>query len=274
VKNEPIRLSRRKLRLEQLDMRRELPSKSAYEHRLDKLQLRMLTIQRTYHQQGRRAVIVTEGWDASGKGGAIKRMTEKIDPRGVKVWPIGPPTPEEQGRHYLYRFWMKLPEPGALAIFDRSWYGRVLVERVEGFARPSEWKRAYREINEFERMLLDDGVRLVKLFLHITRDEQRRRFQERLRNPYKRWKISLDDLRNRARWRDYQRAVEDMFARTSTLAAPWNAIPANAKWYARIKVLELVTDELARGVDLSLPKLDPRLRRQARREGLTVPRSR
>ena len=246
-----------KIRLDDLDMAAGISGENEYEARLRKLQLKMLSIQQAYYHGRLRGVVVVEGWDAAGKGGMIRRLGEKLDPRGLRVWPIGPPDPKEQARHYLYRFWAKLPEPGTLAIFDRSWYGRVLVERVEGFARKPEWKRAYEEINAFERTLLDDGVRLVKVFLHITKDEQRRRFAERLNNPYKRRKLTIDDIRNHRRWDDYVGAIEDMFDRTSTDAAPWKAIPANQKWYARIKALKHITEVLADGLDLAPPPVDP-----------------
>ncbi|MEW5854586.1 MAG: PPK2 family polyphosphate kinase [Myxococcota bacterium] len=254
---------RAKGRLGRLDMDVEVASKDEYEEQLKKLQLKMLRIQQAYFHQKRRAVIVFEGWDAAGKGGAIRRLTETLDPRGFHVWPVGKPAPEEQGRHYLWRFWQRLPVPGGLAVFDRSWYGRVLVERVEKFCGKEAWKRAYEEINEFERMLVDDGARVVKIFMHITPEEQLRRFQERLQNPYKQWKITEEDLRNRARWQDYVAATEDMFARTDTKAAPWFVVPGNRKWYARLRSLEIVTKELSRGVDIALPPLDPRVQAAA-----------
>ncbi|MBI3706851.1 MAG: polyphosphate kinase, partial [Proteobacteria bacterium] len=165
-----------KIRLKRLDKDTSLVDKDAYERRLETLQMKMLSIQQAYFHERRRGIVVVEGWDAAGKGGMIRRLTEKLDPRGIRVWPIGAPEPSEQGRHYLYRFWARLPEPGTLVVFDRSWYGRVLVERVEGFAPKAAWRRAYEEINEFERWLIDDGVRLVKVFLHITAAEQVRRF--------------------------------------------------------------------------------------------------
>jgi AMP-polyphosphate phosphotransferase len=246
-----------KLRLSALDMDACCKDKEEYETKLKPLQLKMLQIQQTYYHEKRRGIVVVEGWDAAGKGGMIRRLVEKLDPRGVKVWPIGPPDPVEQGRHYLYRFWAKLPEPGTLAVFDRSWYGRVLVERVEGLARKPAWKRAYDEINDFERMLIDDGVRVAKVFLHITPDEQRKRFIERLENPYKRWKLTPADIRSHQRWADYVEAIEDMFDRTSPKAARWTAIPANHKWYARLASIERICDVLARDVDLSPPAVDP-----------------
>jgi polyphosphate kinase 2 (PPK2 family) len=196
-------------------------------------------------------------------------MTESLDPRGFKVWPVGPPRSDEQGRHYLYRFWQKLPEPGTIAIFDRSWYGRVLVERVEGLTPKAAWRRAYDEINGFERLLADDGVRLVKAFLHISKDEQLRRFAERLGNPHKRWKLTESDIRTREHWRDYQKAIEDMITLTDTEAAPWRVVGANRKWRARLEVLSAVTDSLARDVSLDPPAFDMKEKRAAcRRLGL------
>jgi PPK2 family polyphosphate:nucleotide phosphotransferase len=259
-----IRLLKEKVRLDRLptDTAR-LAGKAEYEAMLKTLQTRLLHIQQTYFHERRRAILVFEGWDAAGKGGAIRRLAEPLDPRGVHVWPIGAPTPAEQGRHYLWRFWQRVPEPGTFAVFDRSWYGRVLVERVEGFAEPGAWKRAYDEINEFERQLVDDGVRIVKLFFHITPEEQLERFRERLANPYKRWKLTEEDLRNRGRWPDYVKAAEDMFDRTSTSFAPWYAIPADSKWSARIACLEIVIDALRKGVTVAPPPVDPAVRRAA-----------
>ena len=171
-----------------------LHDKRDYLKKLKKWQKRMLQVQQAYYHQGIRAILVFEGWDASGKGGAIRRITEKLDPRGFAVHPISAPSHEEQSRHYLYRFQSRLPEAGKIAIFDRSWYGRVLVERVEKFATEQEWQRAYQEINEFERCLIDDGARIIKVFMHIHPDEQLKRFQERLNNPVKRWKLTHEDF--------------------------------------------------------------------------------
>lgn len=189
--------------------------------------------------------------------GGIRRLIEKLDPRGFHVWPIGAPSAGEQGRHYLYRFWTRLPVPGTIAIFDRSWYGRVLVERVEGLISKPVWKRAYDEINEFERMLIDDGVRVVKIFLHISPEEQLERFAERLSNPYKRWKLTDADIRDHQKWDDYAEAIEDMFDRTSTKAAPWHAIYAEKKWVARVEVLKAVTAALEEDVTITPPPIDP-----------------
>ena len=208
---------KRGFRLGELDLERRLADEVSYQQKLRKLQLAMLELEEIYRVERRRGIIALEGWDASGKSGAIQRLIEKLDPRWVQVWPIGRPSPEEQGRHYLWRFWQRLPPPGQIAIFDRTWYGRVLVERVEGLARPKEWRRAYDEINAFEKMLVDDGVRLVKLFLHTSEAEQLRRFRERIETPTKHWKISPDDIRNRARRRDYLAALDDMAESVSSV---------------------------------------------------------
>lgn len=253
-----------RIRLGRMEMNAaKLANRAEYDERLSKLQKELLHIQQTYWHEKRRAVIVFEGWDAGGKGGCIRRVTEPLDARGFHVWPISAPTAEEQGKHYLYRFWTRLPAPGTLAIFDRSWYGRVLVERVEGFASKEQWRRAYDEINQFEKMLTDDGVRIVKLFLHITPEEQLERFRERLTNPYKRWKLTEEDLRNRSRWDEYVAAVEDMFDHTSTPNAPWTAVPANAKWYARLNVLETINRTLREGVTIAPPPIDLALAKTA-----------
>lgn len=249
-------------RLESLDLKQKL-DKEAYREQLDAFQERMLHVQQAYYHDKRRALLVFEGWDAAGKGGAIRTLTEPLDPRGFEVHPIAAPRPDEQGRHYLYRFWTKLPEPGNIAIFDRSWYGRVLVERVEGFTEEAAWRRAYDEINQFEAMLAADGARIVKLFLHISPKEQLKRFRKRLLDPYKRWKFTADDIRNRERWPLYEAALEEMFDRTDTAAAPWHAVPANDKRFARIEILRIVTDLLARGVSLDPPPIDPILQKAA-----------
>ncbi len=242
--------------------------KAEYEAALADLQARLLRIQLDHFVRRRRAVIVVEGWDASGKGGAIRRMTGQLDPRGVRVWPIAAPGEEEKGHPFLWRFWRRLPAPGCIAVFDRSWYGRVLVERVEGVAPDADWRRAYGEINDFERQLHDDGVRVVKLFLHITADEQAKRFRARLEDPAKRWKITKDDLRARARWDDYIAAAEEMFARTSTDQAPWRLIAANSKWHARTTVIRTVADALSHGLEIKPPPVDPEVRRAAVAMGL------
>lgn len=233
-------------------------SKADYKRLLKSWQLDLLTLQQTYLRGGGRAIVNVEGMDAAGKGGAVRRLVERLDPRGYKVYRIGAPDPRDQARHYLYRFWQRIPGPGELVIFDRSWYGRVLVERVEGLARPAEWRRAYREINDLERMLVDDGVVLCKLWFQIDADEQLRRFEERLEDPFKRWKMSDEDWRNRARWDEYIAAAEEMFRQTDTEHAPWTRIAANHKRHARLVALRTVTEALlaeARRAGQPLPAL-------------------
>jgi polyphosphate kinase 2 (PPK2 family) len=238
--------------------------RAAYEERLTALQLLLRQIQQAYLACGERGIVVFEGWDAAGKGGTIRRMSAVMDPRGFKVWPIAAPSDGDKARHFLYRFWERLPPCGAIAVFDRSWYGRVLVERVEGLATREQWSRAYREINEFERMLSDDGARIVKIFLHISAEEQLRRFEQRLNDPLKRWKLTYEDFRNRDRRPDYETAVEEMVARTATQIAPWHVVPAEDKKFARIEALELITGVLAKGVDLSPQPLDEEAKALAR----------
>lgn len=243
-----------------------LKDKEQYHKKLKKAQELMIRVQQAYYHQGKRAIIIFQGWDAAGKGGAIRRITEKLDPRGYRVHPIASPTKEEQGRHYLYRFQTRLPQPGSIAIFDRSWYERVLVERIEEFASEREWQRAYQEINEFERMLTDDGVRIIKIFMHISKDEQLKRFEERLNNPIKQWKLTQEDIRNRSKWDEYENATDEMFQRTSTITAPWHVIAGNKKWFARVEVLNTVIDALAKEMDLTPPPLDPAVVKAARKQ--------
>jgi polyphosphate kinase 2 (PPK2 family) len=231
-------------RLADVDLSLAFDDKRTYEKELEKVELRLLRLQVKHFSQKKRAIIVCEGRDAAGKGGAIKRLTEQLDPRGVKVWPIGAPSAEEQGRHYLFRFWQKIPERGTWAIFDRSWYGRVLVERVDKFAEKPEWKRAYGEINAFEKMLTDDGVVIVKMFFHVSKKEQLIRFKEREKNPYKRWKISEDDWHNRKKWSQYDEAIDDMLRETHTANAPWHLVAAEHKWHARVATCRIVADAL------------------------------
>ena len=226
-------------------------------------QEKLVRIQQAYLFTGERAVVVFEGMDAAGKGGTIRRIAWAMDPRSLKVWPIGAPNEIERRQHYLQRFWYRLPERTQISVFDRSWYGRVLVERVEGFAKPADWKRAYGEINDFEEQLVDEGIRVVKFFLHVSKDEQLRRLEERLRNPLKRWKLSYEDFRNRERWKDYIEAAEEMFARTSTSAAPWHVITSNDKPAARVEVLGILAQRLATGLDLSDPPLDAKVLKAA-----------
>jgi len=224
-------------RLDRVDLTLKVDSKKEYETKLLQYQWRLLRLQHVLHEEKIAAVVVMEGWDASGKGGAIKRVTEHLDPRGFKVWPIAAPLPHERQYHYLQRFWRKLPGYGELTIFDRSWYGRVLVERVEGFATVEEWSRAYKEINEFEKLLSDDQYVIMKFWFHISKDEQLSRFKAREANPFKSWKLTDEDWRNREKWDLYHEAVEEMFEKTDTIHAPWCIIPSNNKRYARLETL-------------------------------------
>jgi len=248
--------------LKDADFSRKI-TRARYEKRLPALQLQLARIQQAYLLGGHKAVIVFEGWDAAGKGGTIRRMSSALDPRNFKVWPIGAPRPYYLDRHYLLRFMERLPPAGAIAVFDRSWYGRVMVERVEGLTETGRWKAAYREIRDFERLLLDDGMRLVKIFFHITPDEQLARFEERLRNPMKRWKLTYEDFRNRAKWDDYAEAIDAMFKHTATKTAPWTLIAANHKKSARIAALECVIDVLGQGIDLDPQPMDGRVLKAA-----------
>jgi polyphosphate kinase 2 (PPK2 family) len=192
--------------------------------------------------------IVFEGWDASGKGGCIKRLVAKLDPRHVRVVQFAAPTPDEKRHHFLWRFWPVLPGWGGMAVLDRSWYGRVMVERVEGFATREQWLRAYEEINSFERGLYDEGTILVKFFLHISPEEQLKRFERRAKDPLKSWKLTEEDWRNREKRPQYLEAVEDMVARTDQVESPWHLIPADSKRYARVKVIETVTESIEQGM--------------------------
>ncbi len=226
------------LRLEDVDLDAQYDDKKTYEKELERLQKKLFELQVRYFLEKRKACFVFEGWDAAGKGGAIKRLTALMDPRGYKVWPIAAPKDSEPRHHYLWRFATRMPELGEIGIFDRSWYGRVLVERVEGFCDAQAWNRAYDEINAFERMHTDDGLVLVKFFLHIDQKTQLRRFKEREKDPVKNFKIGEDDWRNRKRWDEYARAYEDMFDRTHRPDAPWVPVPANDKRLARLTVLK------------------------------------
>jgi polyphosphate kinase 2 (PPK2 family) len=231
--------------LENVDLTLRL-ERDIYQRQVKLLQNRLHLLAYQVYLQKRPVVVVFEGWDAAGKGGAIKRLTEHIDPRGYVVHPIAAPAGEDKEHHYLYRFWRRLPEAGQIALFDRSWYGRLLVERVEHFAKESDWLRAYSEINEFERQLVDFGTVVFKFWLHISPDEQLKRFEEREHTAYKAWKLTPEDWRNRARWDEYSSAVDDMVLKTSTPRAPWTIVEANDKYYARIKVLRTVVEKLAK----------------------------
>ena len=223
--------------LSSLDMSQAI-SRKAFGAELEEYQGRLNRLQRKAEAEGISTILVFEGWDAAGKGGAIRRVTGALDARSYQVLPIAAPTDEERAQHYLWRFWRHLSRAGRVTIFDRSWYGRVLVERVERFASEHEWKRAYSEINEFEEQLVDHGIVLVKYWIHITKDEQLRRFKEREQEAYKQWKLTDEDWRNRSKWGDYERAVNDMVERTSTRLAPWTLVEGNDKYFARLKILK------------------------------------
>ncbi len=236
--------------LETIDLSRRLEP-DVYKRELVKYQLQLRELAYQLYVQKRTLVVVYEGWDAAGKGGNIKRVTERLDPRGYEVLPIAAPQGEDRTHHYLWRFWRRLvpPEEKQVLIFDRSWYGRVMVERIEGFCSEAAWRRAYREINEFERQLIDHGMFLVKFWIHISKDEQYRRFMERQNDPYRSWKLTDEDWRNRAKWEAYEEAVEEMLLKTSTVYAPWTIIEGNDKLYARVRTLQTLVEVLSRGLD-------------------------
>jgi polyphosphate kinase 2 (PPK2 family) len=235
-----------------------------YDKSLARLQKQLSHIQTAYIIHKRRAIIIFEGWDAAGKGGIIKRLTAEWDPRYFEVWPIAAPTPEESAHHFLWRFWRRLPAQHNIAVFDRSWYGRVLVERVEGFATKHQWARAYDEINAFEAQQIADGAVLIKMFVHVTQAAQDERLRDRLDQPWKRWKTGLDDFRNRARRADYLEAIDEMFRRTNMPAAPWIVIDGNDKKAARIAALTAIADRLQAHVSMDPPQLDPQVEKVAR----------
>jgi polyphosphate:AMP phosphotransferase len=228
---------------DKLDMTKSL-GKGVYRKKLAKHQRRIHLLQRDALKQDRSSILVFEGPDAAGKGGTIRRLITTLDARHYEVMQYGAPTKEERAHHYLWRFWRPLERTGRLTIFDRSWYGRVLVERVEGLAQEGEWRRAYAEINEFEDQLIEHGTILVKFWLHISPDAQRARFEDRKRKPYKQWKLTSEDWRNRAKWYDYENAAHDMVKYTSTRVSPWELVPANSKNYARVRVLKTFGDYL------------------------------
>jgi polyphosphate kinase 2 (PPK2 family) len=233
--------------LDTLDLNKSL-TRQEYISDLVRYQLRLRELTYQLYVQKRTMVVVYEGWDAAGKGGNIKRVTERLDPRGYEVFSIAAPQGEDATHHYLWRFWRRLkpPDEKQVLIFDRSWYGRVMVERIEGFCTEQEWKRAYREINEFERQLADFGMILAKFWIHISPEEQLRRFEERQEIAYKQWKLTDEDWRNRAKWDAYEEAVNDMLLRTSTATAPWTVVEGNDKWYARTKTLRTLVELLSR----------------------------
>lgn len=232
------------LKLDELDQNIPI-SKEEYAADLKKYQLGLLNLQLRLKESRRSVIILIEGPDAAGKGGAIKGTLERLDPRLIRVYSTQKPTPEEYKHHYLWRFWNKIPPYGEIAVFDRSWYGRVLVERVEGFATDAEWQRAYVEINELERTLTEDGAIIIKLFLMVSKSEQLKRFKQRQSDPYKHWKINEEDWRNRRKWKQHNLAAEEMFEKTSTPLAPWKVIPGDYKWSARVQFAKTIYENIA-----------------------------
>ena len=233
--------------LEKLDLNRKISDKQ-YADRLSVAQVKLRHLEFEAFRKQVPVLCVFEGWDAAGKGGAIQRLTEMLDPRGFTVYTYAAPKGDEKTRHYLWRFWRNMPRAGHIAVFDRSHYGRVLVEKVEGFCNDDEWRRAYREINEFEAHQASFGMVIFKFWVHISKAEQLRRFRSRETDPYRSYKLTEEDWRNRAKWDEYGSAVEDMLLHTSTPYAPWTVVEGNDKHYARVKVVETVVERLERAL--------------------------
>ncbi len=231
--------------LSRVDLSQEL-DKDTYRAELARLQARLYKLSIEARKRGISTVLAFEGWDAAGKGGVIRRVTQSLEAGDYRVIPVAAPTEEERKYPYLWRFWRHLPPAGRFAIFDRTWYGRVLVERVEGFADPAEWQRAYDEINDFEGQMTERGYFVAKFWLHISPEEQLARFQAREQTPYKQHKITEEDYRNREKWDEYVQAIDQMVLRTTTDSAQWHVIPANNKWFARVAVLQAITEGLKR----------------------------
>lgn len=226
-----------------IDLTKSL-TREEYKEQIKKLQKKVEKLHNELYQRRIPVIIGFEGWDAAGKGGAIRRLTSHLDPRGYQVNPTAAPNDIEKKHHYLWRFYVDMPKAGHIAIFDRTWYGRVMVERIEGFCTTEEWQRAYGEINEMERHLTNAGAIVLKFWLHIDKDEQERRFKERMNAPAKQWKITEEDWRNREKWDQYEEAVNEMLIRTSTTYAPWTVVEGNSKYYARVKVLRTVVEAI------------------------------
>ena len=241
VKEEPVKFKSSILSSVDLSLSME---KEEYRQRRKELQKRLNFLHSELYRRRIPVILGFEGWDAGGKGGAIKRLTECLDPRGYAVHPTASPNDIEKAHHYLWRFWEDIPKAGHITIFDRTWYGRVMVERIEGFCTENEWRRAYKEMNDMEAQWANYGATVLKFWLQIDKDEQERRFNERMNTPEKRWKITDEDWRNREKWDQYESAVDEMLIRTSTTYAPWIIVEGNSKYYARIKVLETVVKAL------------------------------
>ena len=235
-------------RLHALPLNQEL-SESDYEAKRDKWLGRLNQAVRSAAERGRSIVWVFEGWDAAGKGGAIRRLTSALDARDFRVIPIAKPTDEEKVHHYLWRFWRHVPRAGRVTIYDRSWYGRVLVERIEGFCSEAEWRRGYAELNEFEAQLTDHGIVVLKFWLHLSKEEQLRRFRNREETDYKQHKINAEDWRNRRKWTGYETAVGDMLALTDHPSAPWHLVPADNKRFARLEILKTSCKQIAAALE-------------------------
>lgn len=233
--------------LENADLSKAL-TREEYDIRMKKVQKRLEKLHNQLYDRQIPVVLVFEGQDAAGKGGAIKRLTKKLDPRGYDVFPTSASNAVERQYHYLWRFWTHMPKDGHIAIFDRSWYGRVMVERIEGFCSEAEWKRAFRELNEMEEAVAAHGTVILKFWLQIDKDEQERRFKDRMETPEKQWKITDEDWRNREKWDQYRVAVDEMLLKTSTSYAPWIVVEANNKLYSRVKILETIADTLEKAV--------------------------
>jgi polyphosphate:AMP phosphotransferase len=233
--------------LDKVDLTRALKRKE-YEEQLKEYQVRLRELEFRCFEERRGVIIGYEGWDAAGKGGNIRRVTEALDPRGYSVIPIAAPQGDDATHHYLWRFWRQIPKAGHLAVFDRTWYGRVLVERVEHFCSEAEWRRAFQEINELELSLTNFGTIVVKFWLHISKEEQLRRFKEREKIAYKHYKITAEDWRNREQWDAYRQAVVDMLQNTSTTYAPWTIVEANDKLWARIRTLRTIVEAIEAGL--------------------------
>ena len=224
-------------------------SDEEYKAELKRLQGRLSELHNVIYRKKIPVILCYEGWDAAGKGGNIRRVAYPLDPRGFDVHPIASPEPHELNRQFLWRFWTRLPRSGHICIFDRTWYGRVMVERLEGFCTEKDWKRAYNEINEFERQLTDWGAVLLKFWIQIDQDTQLARFTERQNTPEKQWKITEEDWRNREKWPQYEEAVDEMLQKTSTENAPWFIIESNDKHYARIKALKIIVSQLEKACE-------------------------
>ncbi|MBC8573017.1 polyphosphate:AMP phosphotransferase [Jingyaoa shaoxingensis] len=235
-------------RLSEIELKDKELEEAEYKTELKKLQSELGELHNRLYRKRIPVIITYEGWDAAGKGGNIKRITEALDPRGYEVHPIASPEPHEKARHYLWRFWTRLPKNGHIAIFDRTWYGRVMVERLEGFCSENDWRRAYNEINEFEKELKEWGAVIIKFWVQIDKDTQLERFEERQNTPEKQWKITEEDWRNREKWDDYEVAVDEMLQKTNTSFAPWHVLESVDKKYARIKALKIVIEEIQKAL--------------------------